>query len=95
MLTIDIMLMSETEEDMQTMLDFLHEWCKQWRLRINYAKSNVLHFRNKGKERGIFEFHIGNQPVDYATVYRYLDIHMHENLDFTETAEVLSQAGGL
>ena len=87
------MLMSETEEDMQTMLDFVHEWCKQWRLRINYAKSNVLHFRNKGKERSTFEFHIGNQPVDYATVYRYLGIHMHENLDFTETAEILSQAG--
>ena len=90
----DIMLISETEEDMQIMLDFVHEWCNQWRLRINYAKSNNVHFRNKGKERSTFEFHIGNQPVEYATVYRYLGIHMHENLDFSETAEVLSQAGG-
>ena len=80
---------------MQTMLDFVHEWCKQWRLRINYAKSNIIvYFRNKGKERSTFEFHIGNQPVKYATVYRFLGIHMHENLDFSETAEVLSQAGG-
>ena len=50
----DIMLMSETEEDMQTMLDFVHEWCRKWRLRINYAKSNVVHFRNKGKDPKYF-----------------------------------------
>ena len=40
-----------------------------------------------------FNFHIGNQVVEYTKVYRYLGIHMHENLDFSETAEVLSQAG--
>ena len=32
--------------------------------------------------------------VEYTKVYRYLGIHMHENLDFSETAEALSQAGG-
>ena len=90
----DIMLMSETEDDMQAMLDFVHEWCRKWRLRVNYAKSNVVHFRNKGKDCSTFGFHIGDQPVEYATVYRYLGIHMQENLDFCEAAEVLSQAGG-
>ena len=32
--------------------------------------------------------------VEYTKVYRYLGIHMHENLEFSETAEVLSQASG-
>ena len=90
----DIMLMSESEEDVQAMLDYVHDWCRKWRQRINYAKSNVIHFRNKGKERSNFVFRIGDQSFDYANVYRYLGIHMHENLDFTEIAEVLSQAGG-
>ena len=90
----DIMLMSETEEDMQAMLDFVHEWCRKWRLRINNAKSNVVHFRNKGKECSTFGFHTGDHSVEYANVYRHLGIHMHENLDFSETTEVLSQAGG-
>ena len=53
-----------------------------------------MHFRNKGKDCSTFGFHIGDQPVEYATVYRYLGIHMQENLDFCETAEVLSQARG-
>ena len=40
----DIMLMSENEEYLQIMLDFVHQWCDKRRLRINYAKSNVMHF---------------------------------------------------
>ena len=63
--------MSETEEDMQAMLNFVHEWCRKWRLRIKCAKSNV-HFRNKGKECSTFGFHTGDQSVEYANVYRYL-----------------------
>ena len=46
------------------------------------------------EKNAVFVFRIGDQSVDYANVYRYLGIHMHENLDFTEIAEVLSQAGG-
>ena len=26
----DIMLMSESEEDLQIMLDFVHKWCDKW-----------------------------------------------------------------
>ena len=62
----DIMLMSESEEDLQIMLDFVHEWCDKWRLRINYAKSNVMLIRNKGKDCSNFNFHIGNQMVKYT-----------------------------
>lgn len=68
----DIMLLSENELDMQDMLDFVNNWCKKWLLRIKYAKSNIIHFRNKGRQRSNFDFHIGDQSVDYATVYRYL-----------------------
>ena len=37
-----------------------------------------------------------DQSVEYANIYHYLGIHMHNNnnLDFSETAEVLSQAAG-
>ena len=51
-------------------------------------------FSKQRKDCSNFNFHIGNQMVEFTKVYRYLDIHMHENLDFSETAEVLSQAGG-
>ena len=47
------MIMSESEENVQAMLEFVHEWCRKCRLRINYAKSSVVHFLNKGKERTV------------------------------------------
>ena len=51
-------------------------------------------FSKQREDCSSFGFHIGDQSVEYATVYRYLAIHMQENLDFCETAEVLSQAWG-
>ena len=47
----DIMLLSENEDNMQRMLNHISIWCRKWRLRINYTKSAVIHFRNKGKNR--------------------------------------------
>jgi hypothetical protein len=90
----DILLLSENETDMQKMLDFLFEWCRKWRLKVNYTKSQSIHFRNRGKQRSNYEFKIGNQIVEYTDVYRYLGVHLHEHLDFSCTAEILSQAGG-
>ena len=40
----DIMLVSETETGMRRMHDYVSVWCNKWRLRINYAKSAVIHF---------------------------------------------------
>ena len=45
----DLMLLSDTEDNMQRMLDHVSNWCNKWRLRVNYTKSAVIHFRNKGK----------------------------------------------
>ena len=65
---------------------------ENWRLRINYARSNVIHFHNKRKAPSNFAFRVEDQSAEYADVYRYLGIHMHDNLDFAEIAEILSQA---
>ena len=66
----DIMLVSESEADLQTMLDFVHDWCDKWRLRINYAKSKCNAFRNKGKDCSNFNFPIRSQILEYTNVYR-------------------------
>ena len=90
----DVLLLAETEEDMQDLLNFVHEWCRKWRLIINFSKTNAMHFRNKGKARSNFEFKIGDQLLQYTSVYRYLGVHLNEHLDFAVTAEILAKAGG-
>ena len=79
----DIMLLSENEENKQRMLNDISIWCRKWRLRINYTKLAVIHFKNKGKHRSNHVFQVGNETIEYTTTYKYLGIVLHENLDFT------------
>ena len=41
-----IVLFSDSEDNLQTMLNVLHNWCKKWRVLINTHKSKCVHFRN-------------------------------------------------
>ena len=43
----DIALLSESEDDMQNMLDIVYAWCRKWHLPVNCGKSKVMHFRKK------------------------------------------------
>ena len=38
----DIVMMEKAEEDLQTILDTLHSWCKRWRVLINAGKSKCI-----------------------------------------------------
>ena len=38
----DLVLVSESPEDLQKMLDILNNWCKRWRLRVNISKSKLF-----------------------------------------------------
>ena len=41
----DIVLLSDNEQKLQTMLDCLNDWCHAWGLTINFNKSKAMHFR--------------------------------------------------
>ena len=76
----DVLLLAESENDMQDLLNFVNEWCRKWRLIINFSKTNAMHFRNKGKRCSNFDFKVGNHTVDYVSVYRYLGVHLNEHM---------------
>ena len=37
---------------------------------------------------------VGNQNVEYMSVYRYLRVHINEHLELSGTTDTLSNAGG-
>ena len=47
----DVVLIAESEADLQAMLDTLGAWCKNNLLSINVAKSNIVHFRKPSVRR--------------------------------------------
>ena len=52
----DIVLMAETENDIQTMLNVVYNWCNKWRMDVNLSKTNILHIRKKTRPRSKFQF---------------------------------------
>ena len=50
----DVVLLAESEFELQKQLDVLYNWCTKWQLEINYEKSNIVHFR---PPLGIYLYH--------------------------------------
>ena len=61
------MLISEDEKDMQTMLDYVSEWCRKWQLVINTNKSKVMHFRQTKVVRSSYDFKFGTESLVYVS----------------------------
>ena len=90
----DIVLMAESEIDLQLMLKVVYNWCNKWRMDVNLSKTNILHIRKKKQPRSKFKFKFGQQPVEFCEEYKYLGLTLNEHLDFKLSADILSQSGG-
>lgn len=90
----DIVLLADSEDKLQCMLDTLHRWCQKWRVLINTTKSKAMHFRRGRTQRSDYEFKIGNSVLETVDQYKYLGIIFHEKSDFTSNCEALAKGAG-
>ena len=60
----DIVLIAPNEVNLQLMLDYLAKWCVENRMEVNINKTKVIHFRKTYSARTVFNFHLGNCPID-------------------------------
>ena len=90
----DIVINAENESDLQIQLDFINQWCKKWRLNINYNKSNVIHFRKRNDRQSNFVFIFGHLPIYTVQTYTYLGIVFDEHLTFSECIKTRTDAAG-
>ena len=90
----DIVMVARNEQEMQILLDKLHDWCRRWRVLINTDKSKVMHFRTGRRERTEFQFKIGSNILELTEKYKYLGVIFTEKNDFTLNAENLARGGG-
>ena len=68
----DILLVAKSEAELQILIHALETWCNTWKLRVNVAKTNVLHFRGPKKKRTTFNFEINNEQIEIVNTYKYL-----------------------
>ncbi len=43
----DIVIIANCEKELQQILKCFENWCKNWRLKLNTEKNNIVHFRRK------------------------------------------------
>ena len=89
---VDVVLMADSAQDLQSMLDLLNDWCLANKMSINASKSNVIHFRPNPVPRLEFSFTCGAQNILIVDKYTYLGITLNEFLDFSITAKAVSQS---
>ena len=90
----DMVLIAESEEDLQKLLDIMQQWCYKWRLKVNIEKSKVVHFRAPRKQRSNSTFNYGEHEIDIVPSYKYLGVIMDEFLKFNLCTKTLANAGG-
>ncbi len=88
------MIFRDNEEELQKLLDVVHNWTTRWRMLINYDKTKIVHFCPRNMLRSQVNFKCGEKHIQFAESYRYLGCELDEYLDFTHTSRVLAEASG-
>ena len=85
----DLVLLSDSEQNLQRLLDMVAEWCNKWRVLINVMKSKVVNFRRRNTPRTTCQFKISNEVLETVEKYKYLGIVLTELLDYNVTIDHL------
>ena len=90
--TDDIVILSEDDIRLQTMLNSLNSWCIRWGLVINFDKSKIVHFRSPNITRSDFNFQCGDANIETVCLYKYLVVILTVHLDFTIMHTTVAQS---
>ena len=70
----DIALIAENENELQSLLNDLTEWCDINSMQINNKKSKIAHFRPNSGQKSCHNFICGNESIDIVDRYVYLGL---------------------
>ena len=88
----DLVLVAETEADLQTLLNTLSCWCTRNHITVNESKSNIVHFRTPSIPRTLFNFSCCGKALSVSAQYNYLGLLLTEFLDLAAMASVVAKS---
>ena len=94
MYTDDVVLISDSADGLQSMLNALDSWSSDWMLDINYGKTKAMHFRCTNCPSTDHQFVIESNDIDITDHYRYLGYEFSYNLDHNHGVKILNKAAG-
>ena len=69
----DLIILSTSKEGLQSNLNALNDYCKKWKLDINYVKTKCLTFTN-GTQKEKHNFTLNSETIENVKEYKYLGI---------------------
>ena len=85
----DIVIFSNTADELQLGLDILAEYCARWKLKVNVSKTKTLIFRNGGLLPQDLVFTYDGDPVEIVKSFKYLGIVFTTGGSFSEAQTTL------
>jgi len=80
----DIVLLSESESGVASLMAAVHAYSVQWRFDVNHAKCGLMCFRWQGSRLPTSEIRLGERKVEWVSVYKYLGIELHCGIAFKQ-----------
>ena len=87
-----LLILAENEVNLQLMLSTLEKWCRDWKLDVNFKKSNVIHFRKKNLPETLFKFKYKQNEMRKTHEYKYLEILFNEFGNLDSAVELLADS---
>ncbi len=85
----DLVLLSESDDGLQTLINVVDKYCQRWALQINKSKSKVMIF-NKNSTANV-EFTVGGETLEKVKQYKYLGILISKSGSFSQGITQLSK----
>lgn len=79
----DTILISESPEDLQNMLNSLHDYCNKWKMSVNLSKTKIIVF-SRGMVKKLPTWSFGNENIEVVHDYVYLGVTVNYNGSFTK-----------
>lgn len=87
----DVVLMSDSAQELQSMVTVVHEFCVKWRIEVNTKKSQVM-VVNSGAQHTEHKWAFGETQLEVVSQYKYLGIVFSSDLTWSHHVEkVVSQ----
>ena len=87
----DVLLLSESKEDLQSCLDSLNVYCDYWKLRINTEKTKVMVFSAGKIKTDNIKFTLNKSDNEIVDNYKYLGILLTYNGNFKYAVDHMCQ----
>ena len=86
----DIIIFSNSPDELQRSLDLLSNYCNIWKLNVNVSKTKVMVFRNGGILPRDLAFYYNGEPLEIVTEFKYLGLVFTTGGSFAAAQSALS-----